>query len=285
MQENRYITLTNRAIIAVHGEEAKHFLQNLITTDIVQLGPGELLPGALLTPQGKVKFDFLIGLENQGYLIEINDVDAANFQKVLLLYKLRAKVEITKPKQCVTLLSWQNSLSILDLGLSFRDKRFPDLLNVQRQYLDQSTDPHQNIDRWKQLRIDYAIAESHSDFSLGDVFAHDINFDQIGGLSFKKGCYIGQEVVSRMHHRQTARRRTIIAQAQTAIPEKATVIVADGQPIGTLGTILGDNAIAIIRIDRAKKAMDQGKAITAEGVPLQLLLPSNVTFSFPESTD
>jgi len=279
MEENRYVTLSDRTIIAVHGEEAKHFLQNLITTDLAQLNPRELLPGALLTPQGKVKFDFLIGLENQGYVIDIRDIDAANFHKVLMLYKLRAKVDITQPKQYVTEVSWQNNLSISELSLTFRDKRFPDLLNVRRQYRLGPIDLVENVDRWTKLRMEFAIAESHSDFLLGDVFAHDINFDQIGGLSFNKGCYIGQEVVSRMHHRQTARRRTLIAQASTTIPQKATVVEANGQPIGTLGTILGNNALAIVRIDRAKKAMLEDKAITAAGVPLHLLVPPNVTFT------
>lgn len=76
----------------------------------------------------------------------------------------------------------------------------------------------ENYDTWNQLRIRYAIVESDQDYEIGKVFPHDINYDQINGLAFNKGCYIGQEIVSRMHHRHAARRRILIVKGQCDLP-------------------------------------------------------------------
>jgi len=93
-----------------------------------------------------------------------------------------------------------------------------------------------NSEKWHRMRIEHGIAESGIDFDLGDVFPHDVNFDQIGGVSFKKGCYIGQEVVSRMHHRGTARRRLLLVEADSHLPPKGSPIEAAEKPIGTMGS-------------------------------------------------
>jgi tRNA-modifying protein YgfZ len=114
------------------------------------------------------------------------------------------------------------------------------------------------------------------------VFPHDVNLDQTGGVSFAKGCYVGQEVVSRIQHRGTARRRVLIAAGDSAL-EAGCPITANGKNVGVLGSALEKNALALVRIDKVKDAMDAGAAIFAGNVSLHLSLPPRATFSWPET--
>ena len=109
--------------------------------------------------------------------------------------------------------------------------------------------------------------------------------DCLAGLDFKKGCYVGQEVVSRMQHRSTARRRVILASAGGALPVAGTEITAGGKSIGTLGSSAGAAGLAPVRLDRAKAAMEAGEPITAAGVALDLELPAFPSFSWPSAAD
>ena len=136
---------------------------------------------------------------------------------------------------------------------------------------------------WHALRIAHGVAESGSDYAAGDAFPHDVLLDENGGVGFRKGCYIGQEVVSRMQHRGTARRRVLIASAAHALPASGAEILADGRAIGTLGTVVGGAGLAIARIDRVKEALDAGQPITAGGVPVTLASRPARSSRFPEA--
>jgi len=109
----------------------------------------------------------------------------------------------------------------------------------------------------------------------------DIN----GGLSFRKGCYVGQEVVSRMQHRGTARRRVVIVKAETALPPSGTEITAAGKPVGTLGSVTGKTGLAIVRIDRAGEAMATGTPLLAGETSVAVELPAWTGLTFPSSAD
>ena len=133
------------------------------------------------------------------------------------------------------------------------------------------------------LRVLSGIAESGSDYALQDAFPHDVLFDLAGGVSFRKGCYVGQEVVSRMQHRGTARRRLVLVTAETALPATGAEILAGGKPIGTLGSVAGNRGLAIVRIDRAGEAIAAGTAIRADETELSLQLPGWSGLAFPSS--
>jgi len=132
------------------------------------------------------------------------------------------------------------------------------------------------------LRINAGIVESGRDYALSDAFPHDIILDLTGGLSFRKGCYVGQEVVSRMQHRGTARKRPVIVRSEAALPATGTDLLAGGKPVGTLGSVSGTLGLAIVRIDRAADAMQSGTPITADGVPVTLELPAWTGLAFPQ---
>ncbi len=136
---------------------------------------------------------------------------------------------------------------------------------------------------WDRLRIAAAVAESGTDYGLGEAFPHDVLLDQLGGVGFRKGCYVGQEVVSRMQHRGTARRRLLIAAGAAPLPPAGTEIAAGGRVLGQLGTVAGSDGLAIVRLDRVKDALDAGLPIAAGGVPVALSIPEWASFGFPVS--
>jgi tRNA-modifying protein YgfZ len=266
--------LAEKSRIAVSGADAAEFLQGLITTDIDALEPGIAYPGALLTPQGKIFFYFMISKAEDGFLIEIDADQAESLAKRLTMYKLRAKVEISDPQMTETLLFVNGEAP----DGALKDSRF-EKAGVALYRLAGQGDG--SADAYNALRIDHGIVEPGTDFALQDAFPHDILLEKSGGLSFRKGCYVGQEVVSRMQHRATARRRPVIVTAGEALPASATSLTADGKTIGQLGTVFGNKGLAIVRIDRAGAAIAAGVPIMAGPVTVGLALPAWSDLVFP----
>ncbi|WP_160005628.1 folate-binding protein YgfZ [Rhizobium sp. 18055] len=271
------VFLKDRALIRVSGIEAQPFLQNLITTDIVSLGADETRPGALLTPQGKILFDFMIWRDGDDFVIETDELQREALTKRLTMYKLRAAVALAADGEGVTV-SWGDNVAT-----GFRDSRFA------KAGIDVSRTPGQHGDddvaAYDALRAAHGVAASGFDYALQDAFPHDVLLDLNGGLSFKKGCYVGQEVVSRMQHRGTARRRVVTVSSVEALPASGTEITASGKPVGTLGSVSGRSGLAIIRIDRAGEAMSSGTPLLAGDVEVTVALPAWSGLVFPSASD
>ena len=275
------LILSDRTIIRVEGTDAEHFLQNLITANVDAIKPDEAQPAALLTPQGKVLFDFLISKSgDNGYDCDIRADQADDFIRRLTLYKLRAAVSFEKLAEVPVIAGWDGAAP----EDALRDMRFPKQAHVWRLHGSGSildADPA----AWDAVRIAYGVAESGVDFALSDVFPHDILMDKNGGVDFKKGCYVGQEVVSRMQHRGTARRRVATLTAETALPTSGDTgtelsILAGEKPVGKLGSVAGITAIAVVRTDRVADALEQDIPLTLDGIPVTLTLPAWTGLSF-----
>ncbi|RWA64657.1 folate-binding protein YgfZ [Mesorhizobium sp.] len=283
-----FALLKDRALISVSGPDAEHFLQNILTTDLDTLSPGEAKPGALLAPQGKILFDFLISRAGEnGFRLECRADIADDFVRRLMLYRLRAKAEIAKQDRTLVTVAWGNdsTASLSDSSgadsTALTDARFRDVA-VRRVYSGAASDG--DAEAWQALRIANGIAESGSDYRLGDAFPHDVLLDETGGVGFKKGCYVGQEVVSRMQHRGTARRRVLIAVAAGSLPPAGTEVTVNGRPVGILGSVSGGRGLAIARIDRVKAALDACDAIMAGETAIILAIPAWAKFTFPRDT-
>jgi folate-binding protein YgfZ len=286
------VSLPDRAVLRVAGPDAEAFLQNIVTADLSDLPPDAAKPSALLTPQGKILFDFLIARDGpDAFLLDVRRDIIDDFARRLMMYRLRAKAEIAKQEQMLVSASWEadsissatdSSASHIDSSGAFRDLRFAPRA-VYRRYAE-PTQSSAGLDDWNRLRIAEGVAESGADYALSDAFPHDVLLDQNGGVGFKKGCYVGQEVVSRMQHRGTARRRVMIVRSDTELPASGTDVTANGRSIGALGTVVGNQGLAIVRIDRVKDAMDASVPILAGDAVLDLSIPSNARFTFPADT-
>ncbi|MBB3978731.1 hypothetical protein GGQ64_003966 [Rhizobium azooxidifex] len=271
------VTLSGRAFVTITGTDAEDFLQALITTDLAALPEDEARAGALLTPQGKILFDFLVSrLPGGGLCLETTDTQRDALVKRLTMYKLRAQVTIAATGEGEATVTWDED------GEGIADGRFA---RAGKKVLRQpGGGGNAAASVYDALRVDCGIVESGADYALSDAFPHDVLLDLSGGLSFRKGCYVGQEVVSRMQHRSTARRRPVIVRAQAALPPPGTEIVAEGKTIGTLGTVAGERGLAIVRIDRVADALRTGATIKAGEVEVSARLPEWTGLSFPEES-
>ena len=273
----RIARLDRRAVVAVGGSDAQKFLNDLVTADVADAGGNRAVYAALLTPQGKIIFDFIIFRDGDTFLFDLPRDKVAEFAKRLGFYRLRANVTIAERPEIKVVAGW-NGATTPPAGISAADPRLPDLGwralaggDVVTDATEADYDAH---------RIARGIPEGGLDFAFGDAFPHDVDMDQLHGVAFTKGCYVGQEVVSRMEHRHTARRRVVVARAADRLPANSEVLAA-GRPIGTLGSSAGELALALVRLDRAKDAMDRGEPLTAAGVPLSLSIPEWAGFSWP----
>ena len=277
-----YVILEDRGVVAVRGPEALPFLQNIVTTDVEAVGEGAAAYGGLLTPQGKVLFDFIIQKAADGYLLDTPRAAVSDLAKRLGFYRLRAKVDIANLSATHRVVAAWGSDQAPDASFA-ADPRLPALgfraiVASETPRLEGWTPA--NADAYHAYRVALGVPEGSVDFTFGDAFPHDADMDQLGGIDFRKGCYIGQEVVSRMEHRGTARRRIVVASSPGHLPPPGAPITADGKPLGQLLSVAGRHGLAQIRVDRAKAAMDAGVAVLAAEVPLTLVLPQWARFGW-----
>jgi len=264
--------LRSRAVISVAGEGAKEFLQNLVTADIDGLKPGEATYAALLQPQGKILFDFFIVAENGRYAIDCSSAQKADLLKRLTFYKLRAKVSLGDSDEEVGIATARP-----ENGLSYGDPRAPQL--GQRVIASKGSLPDiADQEAYRGGRIRLGIADSDEDIGSGELFPHEANLDQLGAVSFNKGCFIGQEVVSRMEHRGTARNRIVPVHSPKAKLAKGGVVTAGGKAIGTVLSASAEDALALIRLDRLKDAVGAGAELLTEAGPIHVRKPGWARF-------
>jgi folate-binding protein YgfZ len=274
--------LDDRAVVRIAGSDAATLLQNVLTLDVGEVDRRGSGYGALLTPQGKILSDFVLHKRPDGYAADLRADQAEAFVKRLTLYRLRAKVEILADPEFAVFVGWASgaaSPSPQGRGEAPADPRLPELGRrwvAPAESVEADTSPAD----WHDHRIALAVPEGGVDFPFGDTFPHDAAMDSLHGVAFEKGCYIGQEVVSRMRHRGTARRRVVAVRADTALPPGAEIVAGD-RPLGRLGSSAGGRGIAIVRLDRTRAALDVGLTPTAGGVALELLLPAWATYSWP----
>src|ERR1700730_9500897 len=279
--------LPDRGVVKVSGEDARNFLNGLVTTDVTQLAPSLGRFGALLTPQGKIIVDFLIteapSGHGGGFLIDCPRALAQGLADKLGFYKLRAKVKVENLSDHLGVLAaWDGDLAVKP-DLSFAD---PGSEALGWRILIPEELKQKVADLIGADLVDSAAYEAHRiasgaprgglDFMYGDAFPHETNMDRLHGVDFDKGCYVGQEVVSRMQHRGTARTRTVKIVLEDFSPEPGTAILAGDKPVGTIGSTAGQHGLALIRTDRVTDALDAGLALTAGGLGLRLAEPESV---------
>jgi len=260
--------LPNRGLIGVSGPDAASFLDNLLTVSVVGLKKDEARYGALLTPQGKIIVDGLIVATDDGFVIDCPGALASDFARRLGFYKLRAKVDITNRSDAwAVMVGWQGAPIPQEAIVSFSDPRHPALGWRSIVEAAHRSDKASSEAEYDAHRIALGIPEGGLDFIYGDAFPHEADMDQLHGVDFTKGCYVGQEVVSRMQHRGTARTRCVPIRFVdgTSAPEGTDALA--GQKIcGRIGSSASNgSAIGLLRIDRVSEAMAAGEALSANG--------------------
>ena len=260
----------DRAVLSLEGAETENFLHNLVTADVLGLAEGQARYAALLTPQGKILFDFFVLKTAEGYLLDCAALQLEELMKRLNFYRLRAKVAIAVR-------------SDLEVGVA----------SEQPSGFTAYVDPRIPLMGWRiitemgklaegsgydQARISLGLADSDGDIGSSQLFPHEANLDQLGAVSFSKGCYIGQEVVSRMEHRATARSRILPVTFDGAAPPRDAVIKSTDKIIGSVLSSAGNAALVLIRLDRLAEAT---QPLLTDGVRVHVHKPAWVNYDVP----
>ncbi len=260
--------LDDRSVIALAGADARSLLQGLITNDMEQLSPASALYAALLTPQGKILFDFLIVEGDGAVLLDCPRSRAEAMVRRLTMYRLRARVEIELRPQLKVLAAWQGETLP---GISFADPRLPQL-GIRSIVAEAETPPGVGqLEPYHAHRRALGVPEGE-DFGFDAMFALDGDLEQLHGVSFTKGCYVGQELTARMKHRGTARKRLLAVSAGADLPPAGTAVTAGEKTIGELISVTGRDGFALIRLDRLEETATG--VLTAAGVELRLARPT-----------
>jgi len=285
--------LADRGVVKVAGDEARTFLHGLVSADVLNLAPGAARFAALLSPQGKIFADFIIAeapaRDGGGFFLDVARPLVLPLVGKLNMYKLRSRVIAEDLSEILAVLGAWDGRGTTTLGLAYPDPRLPALgLRIM-------IPPHRAADAAKNLgatlvdaaeydahRIALGIPRGGADFAYGDSFPHEADMDQLGGVDFAKGCYVGQEVVSRMEHRGIARTRTVPVRFDGAAPSTGTPIMAGGRQVGTMGSTAGRHGLALLRLDRVADAASRGDELRAGDTVVRPVKPDWARFAFPD---
>jgi tRNA-modifying protein YgfZ len=287
--------LPDRGVVKVAGDDARKFLNGLLTADIGKVTPDSARFAALLTPQGKIIADCIVAevapQEGAGLFLDCPRALAPSLVERLNFYKLRAKLIVEDLSEALGVLAAWDGEGTTDCGLVYRDPRLPALgLRVM-------LPPHLASEAAAELGAELADAgayEAHRvalgiprgglDFMYGDAFPHEADMDQLRGVDFEKGCYVGQEVVSRMEHRGTARNRVVPIGYDAFAPEAGVPVMAGERQVGIMGSSAAGRGLALLRLDRVADALAADVALIAGGVTIRPVKPDWARFPWPGET-
>ena len=285
--------LPDRGVVKILGADARNFLHGLVSADILKLTPETARFCALLSPQGKIIADFIVveapARDGGGFFLDVARGLAPLLVNKLNIYKLRSRVIIEDLSETLGVLAAWDGNGAPEFGLAYADPRLPALgLRVM-------LPPYRAADaaaalvatlvdarEYEAHRIALGIPSGGVDFAYGDAFPHESDMDQLGGVDFNKGCYVGQEVVSRMEHRGIARTRAVPVRYDGAAPPLGAAVMAGGRQVGTMGSAAAGRGLALLRLDRVADAFSRHEPLVADGVALRPIKPDWARFAFPE---
>jgi tRNA-modifying protein YgfZ len=280
--------LPDRGVVKVAGGEASTFLNGLLTADVADVSPQRARFAALLTPQGKIIADFIVAADDGALLLDCPREVAGTLADRLKFYKLRAKVTIEDLSAALAVMAFWDGTATPG-GISYIDPRLPAL--GRRTIVDPSQAPQVAAQAGADLvsagayethRIALGVPRGGIDFAYGDAFPHEADMDQLNGVDFDKGCYVGQEVVSRVQHRGTARNRIVpVSSSAEPLPGAGTPVMAGDKQIGQTGSASGGRGLAMLRLDRLADAEAAGVPLIAGGVTLFAHKPDWARFAVP----
>jgi tRNA-modifying protein YgfZ len=276
--------LSDRGVLRVRGADARKFLQGVITNNLDKAEEGAAVHTGLLSPQGKILFDFFVVPHGGDILIEAAKDTLAELAKRLGFYRLRAQVEIAEAPEYDVAAVWDGTPTLPEEAIAFADPRLQALgmrvLLPVGAAISRLACAEASEDAYHARRIMLGVPEGGRDYALGDTFPHEALFDQLNGVDFKKGCFVGQEVVSRMEHRGTTRKRVVPVEGDGPLLS-GTEVKAGDLPLGTIGSAAGTRGLALLRLDRAADAASKGTALTAGDATITLSRPAFAGFEMP----
>ena len=249
----------------MRGADSESFLQGLLSNDVRRAASGRAIHAGLCTPQGKLLFDLIVFRSGDGFVLDCER--AAALAAALMKYRLRAKVEIEKLNAAVWQMWGKGELLASGELVKSPDPRFGEL-GMRIVALGASNlAPNEDYERH---RLSLGVPEG-KDFGSGQFFLLECNFEELNGVDFKKGCYVGQELTARMKHKAVARKRMLPVDISGAPPAPGTKITdRAGHEIGEIRSGKDARAIALVRLDKLKDS----RALNAGGAGVSIATPA-----------
>jgi folate-binding protein YgfZ len=287
--------LPDRGVVKVVGEPARSFLNGLLTADIGRVTPAAARFAALLTPQGKIVVDGIVAEarpeDGGGFFIDCPRALATPLVNKLNFYKLRAPIIAEDLSEVLGVMAVWDGEADTEYGLVYADPRLPALgrrimlpPHLAREAADDLGATLVDAAAYEAHRIALGVPRGGLDFTYGDAFPHETDMDQLNGVDFEKGCYVGQEVVSRMEHRGSARNRVVPVAYDGFAPDPGGPVTAGEKQVGTFGSRHDGRAVALLRLDRVADALASGTPLVAGSATLRLVKPDWARFAWPGET-
>ncbi len=272
--------LTDRGVLKITGE-AEGFLHRLVTNSVLKIAPGEGRFTALLSPQGKLLFDFFIVPlpegASVGYYLDCAKDQADDLAKRLNFHKLRAKIAIENVSARFGVAAFWGALPPeIAEGTLYKDPRAQAMgfrLIASHELLAKIAPANEAV--YEAHRVALGVPKGGLDFPYGDAFPHDANLDALHGVDFDKGCYVGQEIVARVHFRKTARKRIVKVHFNGPPPASGSPILFGEIAIGEVGSVMGQDGLASLRLDRYEDAKAAGVKLKAGDATLDADVPED----------
>ena len=274
----RFSLLPHRSVIAVGGPDRAEFLQGLISNDTAKVGPGRAIWAALLTPQGRFLNDMFVVEDGDGtFLMETERERAPALAKKLKMYTLRSKVTVEDLSDAmeVSVVYGSNAGKILPVAgaTAFVDPRLPELGVRMLAPAGQTAALLLGLDEaplaeYEALRLRLGVPDGSRDMPVEKALLLESGFDELHGVDWQKGCYMGQELTARTKYRGLIKRRLFPVKVEGALPPPGTPVELDGREVGEIRSGLGDRALAMLQLDAAEGPL------TAEGATLHAERPA-----------
>lgn len=282
-------TLPSRGVFRVTGSDTSHWLQDLVTNDIDRLETEAALYAALLSPQGKILFDFIVygapDGNGGGVLIDCEAAALDALVKRLSMYRLRSNVKLT-PEPDLGVIS---SCTPLDAALAFvevaaRDPRLEKLGyrmigDRDRMQAEYEAQGHRvdGEDVYRDYLLELGVPNGAADFAPGKAYPLESNFEELSGVSFSKGCFIGQEVIARMKHKTELRKRVLPVSVDDDVLVVGADIRAGSAKAGTILSSSGNKGLALVRLEEWQEAREANVSLEADGALVSVSVPDWLT--------
>ncbi len=282
MSDINIARLDDRGLVRISGSDAATLLDGLVTNSLGRLADRPAIHTGLLSPQGKILFDFFVIQAGDDLYLDVAHESTQDLIKRLTFYRLRADVTFENMSDKLTVCAaWPAGGQWPGGVIAYADPRLGALgerLILPPERLAELAGNHIERAQYEAHRITLGVPDAGHDYELGDTFAHEALYDQLGSIDFKKGCFVGQEVASRMQHRGTARKRAIRIKSDAMLSPGQEISAGEAK-IGVVGSAAAQRAIALLRLDRAAEARAQSTLLTVEGGDaIELDPPDWITF-------
>lgn len=308
MTQRFYTALPHRAVISVAGEDRVAFLQGLVSCDVTKASPDQALYGAMLTPQGKFLYDFFLIDTGDALLLETEAARRPDFAKRLGLYKLRSKVVISQPDDLAVYALWgAGAISSLFSDADAQPGRVNRTVAALTAFIDPRLDQaglralvtRQDeaedsifvgagfaaapFEQWDSQRIGLGLPDGSRDMTPDKAILLENGFDELAGVDFQKGCYMGQELTARTKYRGLIKKRLMPVEIDGPAPDAGTEITLNGEDAGEMRSRQGQTGLALIRLAQWRKSQESGTPLRAGDATLRPRQPAWAIF--PQTED